>query len=156
MGGLKGFKKAINMKEFYREFRENVRDPLAATLTGKSDKPAGLLLELLEDKLPEFLYEVVIKLEGSGKPGIGKFVSAIMHLSIFLKKHDLEWATPWLVPIIQRSVRMIYRNHFEEFFDEHNMEDTLEWLIGFELSSPETVMLGQLEEVDIDDVEIEE
>lgn len=137
MGGLKGIKISIDEKDFYREFRSRVRDPLVESLTGRSDNVALTLKELLEEELPKFLFGLIKKLEFTGKPGIGKFTSAILHLSKFLEEKDLAWATPWLVPLIQTSVRIMYQSYFEEWFDKHGLEDSLETLVGFELSSPE-------------------
>lgn len=135
MGGLKELKKAISMDEFYREFRESVRDPILSTVTGKKGAPIEQFVQLLEDELPQFLYTVITRYEEKNRPGMSKFIGVIHELEAFLATHKLDWLTPWLVPIIQRSVRLIYRRYFEAWFDSHGLEDTLEWLAGFELSS---------------------
>lgn len=128
-------KHAISLNEFYREFREHVRDPILGRKPAKSSEEVEQLIDLLDNELPKQIYESVIEMEKSRKPGISKFVSVIVMLHRWLDRKHLGWLVPFITPLIELSIRLIYRKYFEEFFDKHGLEDMLELLVGMKLSS---------------------
>ncbi|MFA5714200.1 MAG: hypothetical protein WC998_00485 [Candidatus Paceibacterota bacterium] len=126
-------KEAISENDFYRAFRMKVRDPLLKKFGVNKDEKAKALVSALDSELPTQIYSYVTVAEKSGATGLQKFFSVLGHFSDWMNSKGLGEFTPYLLPIIQHSVVIIYNKYFDTFCEKYGLESFLEGLFGFSL-----------------------
>lgn len=142
MGLEKKFK--IDWNDFQRDFRSNVRDPIADKLNVKmsslpSDSDIKALiqrfLEALEEVLPRYLFGVITGQGDRNAAGADKYVAVLQQMTNWMTARGMKWAIPLVVPMIESAVRMVYRNTVESYFDRFGLEDPFEAWLGFTVDS---------------------
>lgn len=139
---------AIDLKDFQRDFRSKIRDPLVkklestlkdTSLNSLYKQMVAELIEALNELLPYFLYQFITGQDArKGVTGSDKYLTVLDQLRRKLQEHNLSWAAPIILPMIETAVRMIYRKAVESVFDKAGLEDAFEKWLGFSVDSGDT------------------
>lgn len=138
-------KVAISSKAFERWFKktvtkpllERVEDALQGAGTHAVTEAERDALDRIHKSLPAEMYGWITTAEANYlAKGVEKYIGVVNQLANWLMANGYGFAVPLLVPVVETSVRRVYKSsHLESVFDRFHIEDNVEAWLGFKIST---------------------
>lgn len=123
---------AIAEKDFYREFRSKIRDPLIKHLGESKAEPVIALTKALDTEIPTVVYSAIVRQEQSTHlSGPQKLLGAMGYFVNWLEGAGFGKFVPYLLPIIQQAVSIIFTDTVKSFIERYGLTKLVEALLGF-------------------------